>query len=65
MLGWLEERGYFLGLGGRGVGLGLLWAPSGPWEDRQDTFQRAGCHSRKLVLLATWVWCDQSQSHSF
>lgn len=32
MLGWLEERGYFLGLGGRGVGLGLLWAPSGPWE---------------------------------
>lgn len=43
------------------MGLGLLWAPSGPWEDRQDTFQRAGCHSRKLGLLATWVWCDQSQ----
>lgn len=35
MLGQLEERGYFLGHGGREVGPSLLWVPSGPWEDRQ------------------------------
>lgn len=56
MLGQLEEkRIFFLGLGGREVGLSFLWVPSGSWEDR------VGCHSRKLGSLATWVWCDQSQ----
>lgn len=62
MLGQLEKRGYFLGLGGREVGPSLLRVPSEPWGDRQDTFQRThSCHSRKLGLLAMGVWCDQSQ----
>lgn len=60
MLSQLEERGYFLGLGGTEVGTSLQWVPSGPWGDRQDTFQSIDCHSGRLGLLATWVWHDQS-----
>lgn len=56
----LENRGYFLGLRGREVGASLQWVPSGLWGDKQDTFQNIGCHSGRLGLGATQVWCDQS-----